>query len=139
MTVGHLQHTLDGHGGIGSLRRRQSPFMAIRTGRQAMETIAFRMKLNQGQADAYKQRHDAIWPELAALLKDAGASDYSIWLDEETHHLFAILKRPETHGMDALPKNEVVRRWWDYMADIMAVEPDNTPVQVPLVRMFHLA
>ncbi len=103
-----------------------------------METIAFRMVLNQGQAEEYRKRHDEIWPELAALLTQAGASDYSIWLDEETHHLFAILKRPENHGMDALPQNEIVRRWWDHMADIMAVEPDNTPVQVPLIKMFHL-
>lgn len=103
-----------------------------------METIAFRMILNEGQAAEYRKRHDEIWPELAALLTEAGASDYSIWLDEETHHLFAILKRPEDHRMDALPQNEIVRRWWDYMADIMAVEPDNTPVQIPLVKMFHL-
>ncbi|WP_377292078.1 L-rhamnose mutarotase [Rhizobium sp. SG2393] len=103
-----------------------------------METIAFRMILNEGQAAEYRKRHDEIWPELAALLTEAGASDYSIWLDEETHHLFAILKRPEDHTMDALPQNEIVRRWWDYMADIMAVEPDNTPVQIPLVKMFHL-
>ncbi|SIQ97127.1 L-rhamnose mutarotase [Rhizobium sp. RU20A] len=103
-----------------------------------METIAFRMILNRGQATEYRRRHDEIWLELAALLKEAGASDYSIWLDEETHHLFAILKRPENHAMDALPQSEIVRRWWDFMADIMAVEPDNTPVQVPLVKMFHL-
>lgn len=103
-----------------------------------METIAFRMNLNRGQAEEYKRRHDEIWPELAALLKDAGATDYSIWLDEETHHLFGILKRPENHTMDRLPGEAIVRKWWDYMADIMAVEPDNTPVQVPLVKMFHL-
>jgi L-rhamnose mutarotase len=103
-----------------------------------MEAIAFRMNLNRGQAEEYKRRHDEIWPELAALLKQAGASDCSIWLDEETHHLFGILKRPEDHTMDRLPKEAIVRKWWDYMADIMAVEPDNTPVQVPLVRMFHL-
>ncbi|MDB5525008.1 MAG: L-rhamnose mutarotase [Rhizobium sp.] len=103
-----------------------------------METIAFRMNLNPGQAAEYKRRHDAIWPELAAMLKRAGASDYSIWLDEETNHLFAILKRPKDHTMDALPQEAIVRKWWDYMADVMGVEPDNTPVQIPLVKMFHL-
>ena len=103
-----------------------------------METVAFRMNLNPGQAEEYKKRHDAIDPQLAALLKEAGASDYSIWLDEETNHLFAILKRPADHMMDRLPQEAVVRRWWDFMADIMAVEPDNRPVQVPLRKMFHL-
>jgi L-rhamnose mutarotase len=103
-----------------------------------METIAFRMNLNRGQAEEYRRRHDEIWPELAALLKEAGARDYSIWLDEETHHLFAVLRRPEDHTMDRLPQEAIIRKWWDYMADIMAVEADNTPVQVPLVKMFDL-
>ena len=103
-----------------------------------MDTIAFRMKLHRGQAAEYKRRHDAIWPELAELLRQAGVSDYSIWLDEETHHLFAVLKRRPDHGMDSLPENAAVRRWWDFMSDIMEVLPDNTPVQVPLVKMFHL-
>ena len=103
-----------------------------------METIAFRMVLNPGQRAEYERRHDEIWPELSALLKSAGVSDYSIWLDEETNHLFGILKRPRDHGMDDLPKEAVMRKWWDYMADIMAVEADNTPVQMPLVRVFHM-
>lgn len=103
-----------------------------------METIAFRMNLNAGQAEEYKRRHDEIWPELATVLKQAGVSDYSIWLDEETHHLFAVLKRTDDHRMDNIPKTEVVRRWWDFMADIMATRPDNAPVEVPLRKMFHL-
>lgn len=103
------------------------------------ETFAFRMNLFPGQADEYRRRHDAIWPELADLLRQAGVSDYSIWLDEETNHLFGVLKRAENHGMDRLPLEPVVRRWWDMMADIMETEADNTPVQVPLRKMFHLA
>lgn len=102
------------------------------------EKFAFRMNLNPGQAAEYKRRHDEIWPELAALLRGAGISDYSIWLDEETHHLFAILTRADDHGMEALPASALVRRWWDAMADIMETLPDNAPVQVPLAKMFHL-
>lgn len=102
------------------------------------EKFAFRMNLNPGQAAEYKRRHDDIWPELAVLLKEAGVSDYSIWLDEETNHLFAILTRSDDHRMDALPSNAIVRKWWDRMADIMETLPDNTPVQVPLTKMFHL-
>ncbi len=102
------------------------------------ETVAFRMILNRGSAGEYKRRHDEIWPELAALLKRAGVSDYSIWLDEETHHLFAVLKRREGHSMESLARDPIVRRWWDAMADVMAVHPDHEPVQVPLAKMFHL-
>lgn len=102
------------------------------------ERIAFRMNLNPGQAAQYRKRHDEIWPELAAALRDAGVSDYSIWLDPETHHLFAILTRTDDHKMDALPKTEIVQRWWRFMADIMQTHPDNVPVQVELEQVFLL-
>ena len=52
-----------------------------------MEQIAFKMLLNPGQAEVYKKRHDEIWDDLLALLKDAGISDYSIFLDPETNIL----------------------------------------------------
>ena len=102
------------------------------------ERIAFRMNLHPGRAEEYRRRHDAIFPELVEALRGAGVSDYSIWLDPETHHLFAVLTRSDDHAMDALPGEEVVRRWWAHMADIMDTEPDDAPVQVPLGRVFHL-
>lgn len=103
-----------------------------------MEKIAFKMQLRPGQAAAYAQRHDAIWPELVELLKQAGIHDYSIFLDEATHTLFAVLWREDGHGMDRLPAEPVMRHWWAYMADIMATHPDNSPVATPLKRVFHL-
>ena len=103
-----------------------------------MEKFAFRMQLNPGMAETYKARHDAIWPELVALLKEAGVSDYSIHLDEETGALFGVLWRTDDHGMDALPDHPVMQRWWAAMADVMASNPDNSPVAVPLRPMFHL-
>ena len=103
-----------------------------------MEKIAFRMVLKPGMADEYARRHDRIHPELVALLQKAGVCDYSIHLDLETHHLFAVLWRPKAHGMDALAAHPVMRRWWDMMADIMEVEPGNAPVVVPLRTVFHL-
>ena len=103
-----------------------------------MEQIAFTMRLKPGQAAEYQRRHDAIWPELVALLKEAGISDYSIFLDEPTGTLFAVLRRSEDHRMDRLPKEEVMQRWWAWMADLMATNPDKSPVTVPLKRVFHL-
>jgi L-rhamnose mutarotase len=102
------------------------------------EKYAFRMKLNPGMKDEYRRRHDAIWPELVALLRDAGVSDYSIDLDEETNTLFGVLWRRDGHGMDDLPNHPVMKRWWAHMADIMETKPDNEPVAVPLETVFHM-
>lgn len=102
------------------------------------EQIAFRMNLFPGQAAEYRKRHDEIFPELVTALKDAGVSDYSIWLDAEANHLFGILTRSDDHKMDALPDQEIMKRWWAHMRDIMATDADNVPVQIPLKRVFYL-
>lgn len=102
------------------------------------EKYAFRMRLKPGAEAEYKRRHDEIWPELSALLTDAGVSDYSIFLDRETGTLFGVLRRRPGHTMAALPGEPVMRRWWDFMADIMETRPDNEPEAVPLELVFHM-
>ena len=103
-----------------------------------MERIAFTMQLDAGRAAEYRARHDRIWPELVELLKAAGIADYSIFLDPDTHVLFAVLRRADDHTMDALPLEPVTRRWWSHMADIMATSPDGQPLTRPLEPVFHL-
>jgi L-rhamnose mutarotase len=103
-----------------------------------MEKYAFRMQLNPGMEAEYRRRHDAIWPELAALLKEAGIRDYSIHLDPQTGILFATLWRTEDHAMAYLPAHPVMQRWWAHMADVMATNPDGSPMVTPLIPMFHL-
>jgi L-rhamnose mutarotase len=102
------------------------------------ERYAFRMRLNPGMKAEYQKRHDEIWPELVDLLHKAGVSDYDIWLDEETNLLFGILTRTDSHGMADLPLDPIMQRWWAHMRDIMESRPDNSPVDVPLVRVFHM-
>lgn len=100
--------------------------------------FAFKMKLFPGKKEEYKKRHDEIWPDLQALLKTAGVSDYSIFLDEETNTLFGVLKIADPAAMDSLPQHEVMQRWWRFMADIMETNSDHSPVSVPLAEVFYL-
>ncbi|HEY8596164.1 MAG TPA: L-rhamnose mutarotase [Devosiaceae bacterium] len=102
------------------------------------EKYAFKMKLNPGMAAEYRRRHDEIWPELSDLLHEAGVRDYSIFLDEETYILFAVMWRRKDHGMADLPKHPVMQRWWAHMSDIMETHPGNEPVTVDLVPLFHM-
>lgn len=103
-----------------------------------MKRLAFKMKLHQGCKEEYIRRHDTIWPELVALLKDTGIADYSIFLDEETNSLFGVLKVADSIKMDQLPKQDIMKRWWTYMKDIMDSNPDNSPVSIPLEEVFYL-
>ncbi|MBL4560577.1 MAG: L-rhamnose mutarotase [Labilibaculum sp.] len=103
-----------------------------------MNRMAFKMHLNQGQKEEYIKRHNEIWPELKNLLKDSGVSEYSIFLDEETNTLFAFQKVEDDGGSQDLGKTEIVKKWWDFMADVMKVNPDNSPVSVELEEVFYL-
>lgn len=98
----------------------------------------FKMKLLPGFAAEYERRHDELWPEMAAMLHDYGARNYSIFLDPETDTLFASVEVADPAHYDTSAETEICRRWWDYMADVMEVNPDNSPVSTPLECVFHL-
>lgn len=102
-----------------------------------MQVNAFRMKLKPGFEAEYKKRHDEIWPELKELLLRAGITEYYIFLDEATGSLFAFQKIVPTDVALTLSRQPVMRRWWDYMADIMEVNADNSPVAVPCPIVFR--
>ncbi len=103
-----------------------------------MKRLAFKMYLNEGQKAEYIKRHNEIWPELKTLLKEAGISQYSIFLDEETNTLFAFQKVSGDGGSQDLGQTEIVQLWWKFMADIMNTNPDNSPVTTPLEEVFYL-
>ena len=103
-----------------------------------MKRMAFKMYLNEGQKEEYKRRHDEIWPELKQLLHNAGIREYSIFLDEETNTLFAFQKIGGESGSQQLTDNRIVQRWWKYMADLMKVNPDNSPVSEELTEVFYM-
>lgn len=96
------------------------------------------MKLHAGKEEEYRRRHDAIWPELQALLKDAGIREYSIFLEERTRQLFGYLKIDDPLKLDRLPEQPVMQRWWQYMKDLMDTNPDSSPVSIPLKEVFYL-
>ena len=103
-----------------------------------MKRVAFKMKLKVGYEEEYKRRHNEIWPELAEKLSRAGIYDYSIFLDKETLTLFAVQKLKDNNTVEELPSKEIMKKWWDYMKDIMETNPDNSPVTASLEEVFHM-
>ncbi len=102
-------------------------------------TKAFKMQLKPGTVEEYQRRHDELWPDLADALRGAGIFDYSIFLDEDTLSLFAVLKIRDGAPIADLPQQPVMKRWWDHMAPLMEVEPGNRPREWALPSMFYFA
>ena len=72
--------------------------------------VAWVMRLKPGNEAAYKPRHDAIWPEMLALMQRDGIRNFSIY--RYGLLLFAYLER-DTPPPEGPPTDPVIWRWWE--------------------------
>ena len=76
---------------------------------------------------------------LVKMIKDGGVSNYSIYWDKDTNILFGYQECVgEGSSQDTDNVDPITQKWWDMMADIMEVNPDNSPVTIPIQDVFHL-
>ena len=99
---------------------------------------AFKMKLYDGMAEEYEKRHNALWPEVKEMIHKYGGSNYSIFLDEETNILYGYIEIEDPALWEKSRETETCWKWWHYMADVMETNPDDSPVSIPLKKVFHL-
>lgn len=104
-----------------------------------MENMAWKGRIKPGCKDEYISRHDAIWPELTAVLKEAGIENYTIFsLGEELFGYYECSKGLE-HARRVQADSQVVQRWNDYMKDVLELEMDPlTGAQPALDVVFRL-
>lgn len=98
----------------------------------------FKMFLYPGMEEEYEKRHNQLWPEMRDMIHEYGGHNYSIYLDRETHVLYGYLEVEDEARWAASTDTAINRKWWDFMADIMETNPDNSPVCVDLSPVFHL-
>lgn len=96
------------------------------------------MKLLPGKAEEYKKRHDEIWPELVEAIRRDGGKNYVIFHDPETDLLFEYIEIENEGIWDARGCDAITKKWWDYMADIMETNADNSPVSRRIHEVFYL-
>ena len=98
----------------------------------------FKMKIFDGQAEEYERRHNELWPEMKDMIHEYGGKNYTIFLDKETNVLFGYIEIESEELWAKSADTSICRKWWDYMADIMYTNEDNSPVSVDLQNVFHL-
>ncbi|MFZ0743930.1 MAG: L-rhamnose mutarotase [Terracidiphilus sp.] len=96
--------------------------MSTGTGRGTDDNLkryAFILRLRPGAAAAYEEAHHAVWPEMLALLKGAGISEYSIYRRDEL--LILTLRAPDFETTWSRIENDPVNlRWQQAMAPLFA-------------------
>jgi L-rhamnose mutarotase len=92
------------------------------------------LEVRPGYEEEYKKRHDEIWPELSALIKESGMKNYSIF-----RHGLKLYGYFETADLEKtiahLNQGEVNKKWGEFMTPIMKIEVDtqtNFPFLLPL-------
>ena len=98
----------------------------------------FKMFLYPGMAEEYEKRHNALWDEMKDVIHEYGGRNYSIYLDKETNVLYGYLEVESEEQWAKSADTPINRKWWDYMADIMETNEDNSPVCIDLTPVFHL-
>ena len=98
----------------------------------------FNMKLFPGMEEEYERRHNLLWPEMKDSIHKFGGKNYSIFLDKETLTLFGTIEIEDEEKWRQQADDPINRKWWDFMADIMETNPDNSPLSVDLHEVFHL-
>ena len=99
-----------------------------------MHRVAWIMKLKPGNEALYKEKHDNIWPEMLALMRQNGTHNFSIYRYGLLLFAYQELDHPPTGEK---PTDPIVWRWWEMMAPLMETNPDLSPWQEPLPEMFH--
>ena len=103
-----------------------------------MTIKGFKMKLYPGMEEEYERRHNLLWPEMKDMIHAHGGKNYTIFLDRETLTLFGYIELEDPELWAKSADTAINRKWWDYMADIMETNPDNSPVAIDLQNVFHL-
>lgn len=102
-----------------------------------MEKCTWKATLLPGKKAEYIRRHDALWPEMAETLRQAGIRNYTIWCcGDRALRLLRVRARRGLRRQGA-GGEPVVARWNEYMRDVMRMEFDpNTGTAVALEPVF---
>lgn len=104
-----------------------------------MDRYAWKAMLKPGMKEEYKRRHDAIWPEMVALLKAAGIRNYTIWNVGDELFGYYECEKGLDYAASVQAQSPIVDKWNQYMEDVMTMPLDpDTGVQPKLERMFFL-
>ena len=107
---------------------------------QIMQRIGFLIRVKPEKIEEYKRIHQNVWPELLAELKNAGFSNYSLFLSPSGLEFGTLECENWEATCEILAKSQVHTRWQNFMRDFLAtpVGDSSQPVEM-LESVFFLA
>ena len=81
-----------------------------------MQRVAFLLRLKPGTGPEYDKAHAAVWPDMLALLKGAGISEYSIFRRDELLFLYMHIEDTFDEVWDKIDPDPVNIKWQQAMS-----------------------
>lgn len=103
-----------------------------------MERYAWKAMIKPGKKEEYVRRHNEIWPELVALLRQAGIKNYTIWNTGNELFGYYECEKGLEFAAKAQAESPVVDRWNAYMQDVMEMELDPATGAQPLLEQVFI-
>ena len=105
-----------------------------------MQRVCFLLKVRPERLAEYRQRHQSVWPEMLAALRETGWHNYSLFLRDDGL-LVGYLETPDLRvALAGMASREVNERWQREMAPFFEALDGRRPDEgiAPLGEIFHL-
>jgi L-rhamnose mutarotase len=105
-----------------------------------VQRVCFLLKVKADRLAEYKERHEAVWPEMLAALRETGWRNYSLFLRDDGL-LVGYLETPDFQAaLAGMAAREVNERWQRDMAPYFEMLDGRRPDEGLLVleEVFHL-
>jgi L-rhamnose mutarotase len=105
-----------------------------------MQRVGFVLKVKEDLLDEYKRRHEQVWPEMLAALRETGWHNYSLFMREDGT-LFGYLETPNfDKALAGMADKEVNALWQTEMAPFFEALDGRRPDEglLQLEEVFHL-
>jgi len=83
-----------------------------------MERVCFQLRVRADRLDEYRERHQAVWPEMLAALSAAGWTNYSLFLRPDGLLIGYLETEDFEAAKRAMEETEVDARWQAEMAPL---------------------
>jgi L-rhamnose mutarotase len=99
-----------------------------------MERVCFELRVRADRLDEYRERHQAVWPEMLAALSATGWTNYSLFLRPDGLLIGYLETQDFEATQRAMEETDVNARWQAEMAPLFERELEFERLE----EVFHL-
>jgi len=105
-----------------------------------VQRVCFLLKVRADRLEEYRRRHQAVWPDMLAALRESGWHNYSLFLRDDGLLVGYLETDDFPAAQAAMERTEVNARWQAEMAPFFE-DLDGRPDEgmTSLAEVFHLA